>query len=74
MGKWPKKDPGKETKIKVEFENLLKAIFIYLVPLVEWVLSPIPIDKKHGTICVCMDFRDLNKVCPKDNFLTPFID
>jgi hypothetical protein len=21
-----------------------------------------------------MDFRDLNKACPKDNFLTPFID
>jgi hypothetical protein len=23
---------------------------------------------------VCMDFRDLNKSCPKDNFPTPFID
>jgi hypothetical protein len=21
-----------------------------------------------------MDFRDLNKACPKDNFPTPFID
>jgi hypothetical protein len=21
-----------------------------------------------------MDFRDLNKVCPKENFVTPFID
>jgi hypothetical protein len=21
-----------------------------------------------------MDFRDLNKACPKENFLTPFID
>jgi hypothetical protein len=25
-------------------------------------------------IRVCMDFHDLNKACPKDNFPTPFID
>jgi hypothetical protein len=31
-------------------------------------------DKKKGTIHVCMDFQDLNKACPKDNFPTPFID
>jgi hypothetical protein len=31
-------------------------------------------DKKKGTICVCMYFRDLNKACPKDNFPMPFID
>jgi hypothetical protein len=31
-------------------------------------------NKKQGTICVGMDFHDLNKACPKDNFLTPFID
>jgi hypothetical protein len=23
---------------------------------------------------MCMEFRDLNKACPKDNFPTPFID
>jgi hypothetical protein len=31
-------------------------------------------NKKKGTICVCMNFHDLNKACPKDNFPTPFID
>jgi hypothetical protein len=40
----------------------------------EWVSNPVPIDKKQDMIRVCMDFRDLNKACPKDNFLTPFID
>jgi hypothetical protein len=34
----------------------------------------VPINKKKGTIHVCMDFRDLNKACPKDNFPTPSID
>jgi hypothetical protein len=44
------------------------------VPLTEWVSNPVPMNKKQGTICVCMEFHDLNKACPKDNFSTPFID
>ena len=32
------------------------------------------VDKKQGTIRMCTDFHDLNKVCPKDNYPTPFID
>jgi hypothetical protein len=31
-------------------------------------------NKKKGTILVCMDFHGLNKSCPKDNFSTHFID
>lgn len=31
-------------------------------------------DKKQGTIQVCIDFRDLNKACPKDNYPMLFID
>ena len=42
--------------------------------LTEWVSNPVPVDKKQGTIRVCIDFRDLNKACPKDNYPTPFID
>jgi hypothetical protein len=38
------------------------------------VSNPVPVNKKQGTIHVCMDFQDLNKACPKENFLTPFID
>jgi hypothetical protein len=42
--------------------------------LTEWVSNPILVNKKQGTICVYMDFRDLKKACPKDDFPTPFID
>jgi hypothetical protein len=55
-------------------EKLLNVGFIYLVPLTEWVSNPIPVDKKQGTIRVCVDLCDLNKACLKDNFPTPFID
>ena len=40
----------------------------------EWVLNVFPINKKQGTIRFCIDFRDLNKACPKYNFATPHID
>jgi hypothetical protein len=32
------------------------------------------VNKKQGTIRICMDFHDLNKACPKENFRTPFIN
>jgi hypothetical protein len=49
-------NPRKAPAIKVEVEKLLNVGFIYPVPLIEWVSNPIPIDKKQGTIHVCMDF------------------
>jgi hypothetical protein len=67
-------NPRKATTIKAEVEKMLKPGFIYPVLLTEWVSNPISIDKKHGTIRVCMDFQDLNKACPKENFPTSFID
>jgi hypothetical protein len=42
--------------------------------LTDWVSNIVLIDKKQGTIRVCVDYRDINKACPKDNFPTPFID
>jgi hypothetical protein len=66
--------PRKADAIKLEVEKLLKAGFIYLVALIDWVSILIPIDKKQGIICVCVDYRDINKSCPKDNFPTPFVD
>jgi hypothetical protein len=67
-------NPQKEATIKAEVEKLLKVGFIYPIQLTQWVSNPIPVNKKQGTIHVCMDFHDLNKACPKDNFPTPFID
>ena len=36
----------------------------------EWVSNIVLVNKKQGTIIVCIDFRDLNKACPKENFPT----
>ena len=66
--------PKKAAAIKAEVEKLLRAGFIYPIPLTEWVSNIVPITKKQGIIRVCIDYRDLNKACPKDNYPTPFID
>jgi hypothetical protein len=66
--------PHKAASIKLEVKKLLKADFIYPVALTNWVSNLVSIDKKQGTNHVCVDYRDINKDCPKDNFPTPFID
>jgi hypothetical protein len=67
-------NPKKEEAIKVEVEKFLKASFIYPIHLTQWVSNLVSVNKKQGMIRICMDFCDLNKACPKDNFTTPFID
>ena len=67
-------NPRKAPIIKAEIEKLLKVGFIYPIPLMEWVSNTVLVDKKQGAICICTDFHDLNRACPKDNFPTPFID
>ena len=34
----------------------------------------VPVKKKNGQIRCCIDFRNLNKVCPKDEFPLPNMD
>ena len=67
-------NPKKAPTIKAKIEKLLKAGFIYPVPLTEWVSNPVAVNKKEGKIRVCTDFWDLNKACPKDNYSMSFID
>ena len=67
-------NPKKAPTIKVGIEKLLKADFIYPIPLMEWVSNLVAVNKKEGKIRVCTNFRDLNKACPKDNYPMPFIN
>ena len=66
--------PRKVAAIKAEVENLLKAGFIYPIPLRDWVSNIVPVNKNQGTIRICIDYRDINLACPKDNYPTPYID
>ena len=66
--------PRKAAAIKAKIEKLLKASFIYPVPLTKWVSNVVPVNKKQGTVRVCINFMDLNKSCARDNFSTSHID
>ena len=61
-------------KIKKEATKQLKVGFIKLVNQAKWIANVMPIPKKDGMVRMCVDFRDLNKACPKDNFRLPHIN
>ena len=52
----------------------MKVGFIKLVHQAEWIANVVPMPKKDGKVRMCVDFRDLNKACPKDDFPLPYID
>ena len=45
-----------------------------MVEYPEWLANVIPVPKKNSKVRVCVDFRDLNKVGPKDDFSLLHID
>ncbi|GAA0154939.1 hypothetical protein LIER_12781 [Lithospermum erythrorhizon] len=40
-------------------------------PYPTWLANIVLVRKKNGPIRVCVDFRDLNRACPKDDFPFP---
>ncbi|KAG9453148.1 hypothetical protein H6P81_006052 [Aristolochia fimbriata] len=61
-------------EIAKEVDKLFKANFIREVKYLSWIANIVPVKKKNGKIQVCVDFRDLNKACPKDDFLLPITE
>jgi hypothetical protein len=56
-------------------ELLLDVGFIRPCRYTEWVSNIVPMKKKNtGKIQVCIDFRNLNKATPKDEYLMPIAD
>ncbi|GKV49084.1 hypothetical protein SLEP1_g55853 [Rubroshorea leprosula] len=58
-------------KIKEEIEKLLATGFIKLNKKPTWLAYIVPVQKKNGQIRCCIDFCDLNKACPKNEFSVP---
>jgi hypothetical protein len=55
-------------------ERLLNVGFIRPCRYTEWVFNIIPGEKNTGKIQVCIDFRNLNKATPKDEYPIPITD
>ena len=61
-------------KIKEEVTKQLKVGFIKPVHQAGWIANVVPVLKKDGKVRMRVDFRNLNKACPKDDFPLPHID
>jgi hypothetical protein len=57
-----------------EVKRLLSAGVIREVKYPEWLANTIMVKKANGKWRMCIDFTDLNKACPKDEFPLPRID
>ena len=64
----------KVAAVKAEVQRLLDANVIREVKYPTWLANTVPVKKKNGKWSMCIDFTDLNKVCPKDDFPLPRID
>ena len=63
-----------EGKIVKEVQKLLAAGFIKPIQHPRWLSNIVLVKKKNGQIRCCVDFRNLNKVCSKDEFPLPNMD
>ncbi|PKI54162.1 hypothetical protein CRG98_025457 [Punica granatum] len=61
-------------RIKEEVVKQINAGFLEVCNYSEWVANIVPVEKKDERVLVCVDYRDLNKASPKDNFPLPHID
>ena len=61
-------------KIKEEVEKQYNAGLLRTVNYLEWLANVVSVPKKDGKVRMCVDFRDLNKVSPNDDFPLPHIN
>jgi hypothetical protein len=52
--------------IREEIRKLLQAGFIEEVHHPVWLANPVVVPKANGKFRMCIDYTNLNKVCPKD--------
>ena len=60
--------------MKEEIQKQLSVGFLSMVEYPKWMDNAIPVLKKDGKVRVCVNFQDLIKASPKDDFPLPHID
>ncbi|GKE29969.1 reverse transcriptase domain-containing protein [Tanacetum coccineum] len=60
--------------IQKEVGKLIEAGIIKEVHYHDWLSNPVMVKKHDNSWRMCVDFKDLNKACPKDGYPLPKID
>ncbi|GJY35687.1 reverse transcriptase domain-containing protein [Tanacetum coccineum] len=66
--------PDRRKVVKEEVAEWLKAGIVKRVRYASWVANPVLVKKPDNSWRMCIDFKDLNKACPKDLYQFPKID
>jgi len=71
-----KRKLGEERRLvaKAEVDKLLSAGFIEEALYTTWLSNVVLVKKANGKWRICVDYTDLNKVCPRDAYPLPNID
>ncbi|XP_014493474.1 uncharacterized protein LOC106755772 [Vigna radiata var. radiata] len=64
----------KRVAVQKEVDKLISAGFICEITYTTWLANVVMVKKSNGQWRMCVDFTDLNKACPKDNYPLPSID
>ncbi|KAI5427074.1 hypothetical protein KIW84_032488 [Lathyrus oleraceus] len=60
--------PDVAVKIKEEVQKQIDVGFLVTAEYPQWVANIMLVPKKDGKVHMCVDYRDLNKASPKDDF------
>ena len=63
--------PDMSEKIKAEVMKQFNVGFLAVTSYPKWVANVVPVPNKYGKVCMCVDYRDLNRASPKDDFPLP---
>jgi len=59
--------------VQEETKKLLNAGHIRKIQYPEWLANVVLVKKANGKWRMCVDFTNLNKVCPKDSYPLPVL-
>ena len=60
--------PEWDNAIKEKIQKLTMVKFIQEIYYLDWLANVVMVRKANGKWRMCVDFIDLNKACPKDNY------
>ncbi|GKF44080.1 hypothetical protein Tco_0130632 [Tanacetum coccineum] len=66
--------PERNKAIQEEVEKLVDAGIMKEVHYHSWLSNPVMVKKRDGSWRMCVDFKNLNKACPRDGYPLPKID
>ena len=66
--------PDMSEKIKAKVMKKFDAVFLDVTSYPQWVVNVVSVPKKDGKVHMCVDYKDLNRESPKDDFHLPHID